>query len=455
MPKATMLLPGLVGLALMGCAVSPPERQSLTLEHAQLPSRWSSPASGEFDAAVLGFAIDAKLRALIEEAIRYNADLKQAAARTEQAQAALKAAAGAKLPTVALGGQVGNSTLPTSSMSTSGIGLVTTWEADLWGRLSAEQNAAHSRFQASAQDLLYARQSLAANVVRGWIALKENAQQLEIARQMLDMSQQQLALIEVGQKVGRNTRQDVALHQAAMEAQRQQLLTLEQAQYQARRALEVLLGRYPSGELATLGPLPAASDALPAGIPSEMLSRRPDVLASEQRFAAAFYGVEAAKRARLPSLKLTGGVAYIEDSAVLLKSGIDNPLWAVTGQLLAPIFTGGQLAAQVEAQNGKQREALAAYNRAALNALAEVENSLTGERMLKQRERALQTQADSLARSVQYASLQKQVGRIDNYQLLQQKLSLAAVQASLLRLQSTRLDNRVSLHLALGGQFLI
>ncbi|WP_081862745.1 efflux transporter outer membrane subunit [Chromobacterium haemolyticum] len=454
MPKATMLLPGLVGLALMGCAVSPPERQSLTLEHAQLPARWSSQASGGGDAAVLGFAIDAKLRALIEEAVRYNADLKQAAARTEQAQAALKAAAGAKLPTVALGGQVGNSTLPTSSMSTSGIGLVTTWEADLWGRLSAEQNAAHSRFQASAQDLLYARQSLAANVVRGWIALKENAQQLEIARQMLDMSQQQLALIEVGQKVGRNTRQDVALHQAAMEAQRQQLLTLEQAQYQARRALEVLLGRYPSGELATLGPLPAASDALPAGIPSEMLSRRPDVLASEQRFAAAFYGVEAAKRARLPSLKLTGGVAYIEDSAVLLKSGIDNPLWAVTGQLLAPIFTGGQLAAQVEAQNGKQREALAAYNRAALNALAEVENSLTGERMLKERERALQTQADSLARSVQYASLQKQVGRIDNYQLLQQKLSLAAVQASLLRLQSNHLDNRVVLHLALGGQFL-
>ena len=452
--KVKMLLPCLVGLVLTGCTVSSPERQALTLEHAPLPQRWGSPASGEFDATVLGFPIDSSLQALISEAIHYNADLQQAAARTEQAQAALKAASGAMLPSVAIGGQVGNSTLPTSSMSTSGIGLVTTWEVDLWGRLSAEQKVAGSRLQASEQDLVYARQSLGANVVRSWIALQESTQQLKIAKQMLDMSQQQLALIEVGRKVGRNTHQDVVLHQASMEMYRQQSLINEQAQYQARRALEVMLGRYPAGELASMGTLPIASDALPAGIPSELLSRRPDVQASVQRFTAAFYGVEAAKRARLPSLKLTGGVAYIEDSAVLLKSGIDNPLWALTGQLLAPIFTGGQLAAQVEAQNGKQREALAAYNKTALNALAEVENGLTGERLLKERERASQTQFDALWRSVQYAALQKQVCKIDHYLLLQQKLNLATAQSGLLRLQSLRLDNRVSLHLALGGRFL-
>ncbi|MEJ8676650.1 efflux transporter outer membrane subunit [Chromobacterium amazonense] len=454
MSQIKRLLPGLLSLALMGCAIAPPVQHALSLEHAQLAPGWSTPSAGEFDAAVLGFPIDASLNELIAEAIRYNADLRLAAARSEQAQAALKAAAGVMLPSVALGGQLGNSTLPTSSMSTSGIGLVTSWEVDLWGRLSAEQRAARSRLQASTLDLVYARQSLAANVIRSWIALQENAGQLKIARQMLEISQQQLLLIELGQKVGRNTRQEVALHQAGVEAQRQQLLLLEQAQYQARRALEVLLGRYPAGELAADGALPMTADLLPAGIPSELLSRRPDLLASQQRFEAAFYGVEAAKRARLPSLKLTGGVAYIEDSAVLLKSGIDNPLWAVTGQLLAPIFTGGQLAAQVEAQNAKQHEALAAYNKAALNALAEVENGLNGEKQLSARYRGQQTQVQALTLAVQYAAVQKQVGKIDDYQLLQQKQSLAAAQASLLRVQSQRLDNRVALHLALGGQFL-
>lgn len=453
MLKTTCLLSCLASLALMGCAAPRPPQPMPALEHAPLPSGWRAAASGEFDAAVLGFPVDETLRALIAEAVRYNADLRQAAARTEQAQAALKAAGGAMLPTLALGGQAGNSTLPTSSMSTSGVGLVVAWEADLWGRLSAEQGAARSRLQASELDLAYARQSLAANVARGWIALKENARQLEIARQTLEMSRQQLALIELGQRVGRNTRQEVAQHQAVVEARRQQALAREQARDQARRALEVLLGRYPAGELADCGPLPAASDALPAGIPSELLSRRPDVQAAERRFAAAFYGVEAAKRARLPSLKLTGGVAYIEDSAVLLKSGIDNPLWAITGQLLAPIFTGGQLAAQVEAQNGKQREALAGYNKAALNALAEVENGLNGERLLSLRERALQAQTDALAQSVRYADAQKKAGKIDNYQLLQQRLNLMTAQADLLRLQSQRLDNRIALHLALGGRF--
>ncbi|MGC0153326.1 efflux transporter outer membrane subunit [Chromobacterium vaccinii] len=454
MIKAQMLLPLAASLWLAGCAVPPPDSRTLALEHAALPDGWrAASAAGRFDADMLGFPIDARLRGLIAEAVRHNADLRMAAARMEQAQAALKAAGGAMLPSVAIGGQAGNSSLPTSSMSTSGTALIAAWEVDLWGRLAAEKDAAHARLQASELDLAYARQSIAAGVVRGWIAVAESTQQLTIAQRMLSLSQRQLALIEQARKVGRDTELDVDLHRANTEAQRQQLLASQQAQEQARRALELLLGRYPGAELSAAGALPAVSDTLPAGIPSELLSRRPDLLASRQRFEAAFYGVEAAKRARLPSLKLSGGVAYIADSAVLLKSGIDNPVWAATGQMLAPIFTGGQLQAQIEAQNARQREAVAGYNRAALNALAEVENGLAGERLLGQRERALQAQTSALAKAVAHAGQQRRVGKISQYQLLQQELSLDAAEAGRLRLQSQRLDNRIALHLALGGRF--
>ncbi|WP_168191932.1 efflux transporter outer membrane subunit [Chromobacterium phragmitis] len=453
MSKARLLPPLAASLWLIGCAVPPPDTRALALENAQLPDSWrAGQAAGQFDADLLGFPIDGELRSLIAEALRYNADLRQSAARMEQAQAALKAAGGAILPTVAIGGQAGTSTLPTSSMGTSGAGLVAAWEIDLWGRLAAERSAAGARWQASALDLAYARESIAAGVVRGWIALGESARQVEISQRMLSLSQQQLTLVEHARSVGRDTDQDVALQQAAVEAQRQQLQAGQQAQQQARRALEALLGRYPAAQLAAAG-WPSLSDTLPAGIPSELLSRRPDLRAARQRFEAAFYGAEAAKRARLPSLKLSGGVAYLADTAVLLKSGIDNPAWAATGQLLAPIFTGGQLQAQVEAQDARQRETVAAYNRAALNALTEVENGLAGERLLRLRQQAQQTQTDALARSVAHARRQKRIGKISQYQLLQQELNLAAAQAGLLRLRGQRLDNRVALHLALGGRF--
>lgn len=308
--------------------------------------------------------------------------------------------------------------------------------------------------QASVLETLYSTQAIAAEVVRYWLAVVEANQQVDLSKNMLAGSEQQLNLIRIGQRVGSNTAQDLALNTAAVEAYRNQLLANEQIRSQTQRALEVLLGRYPSAEVTAASRLPETTSALPsAGIPSELMSRRPDVLAAEQHFRAAFHNVEVAKRARLPSLRLTGGVAYVEDSTVMLKSGIENPLWAFTGKMLAPIFTGGQLDAQVEAQNSMQQEAIAQYSKAALNALAEVEGALAKEKSLAERERTLQKQAASLQKSFEYARIQQKVGKGNMYQLVQQELNLAGAQANLIHLKSERLANRVLLHQALGGRF--
>lgn len=455
----TSLLALVLAGALTGCAVSdPPAHQELVseaLNHAVVPDHWQNGIQpGQFDADTLGFPLDAQLKALIAEAWKYNADLRIAGARVEQARAALKAAGGPLLPSVSLAAQSGNSALPTSTLSTTGVGIVASWEIDLWGRLRSERSARAEQLQASELDTLYSKQAIAAEVVRSWLAIVEANQQVDLAKSMLAGAEQQLNLIRIAEKVGRNTAQDLALNEAAVEVYRNQLQANEQVRSQAQRALEVLLGRYPSAEVTAASRLPETTSALPsAGIPSELMSRRPDVLAAEQRFRAAFHNVEAAKRARLPSLRLTGGVAYIEDSTVMLKSGIENPLWAVTGKMLAPIFTGGQLAAQVEAQNSVQQEAIAHYSKAALNALAEVEGVLAKEKSLADRELTLQKQTAALQKSLEYARIQQKVGKGDQYQLIQQELNLAGAQANLIHLQSERLANRVLLHQALGGRF--
>ena len=457
--SSTVFVPLILAGLLHGCAASkPPVHDDLTalaLGNTAMPAHWrhdQSPA--QFDAGFLGFKLDPTLQSLIAEALQYNADLRVSAARVEQAQAVLKVVGGAVLPTIALGAQAGNSALPTSSMSTTGFGLVANWEVDLWGRLRTEQSAAGARANASSLDAVYSRQAIAAAVVQAWLSITEATELVAISRQMLATSVQQSDLIKIGKKIGRNTAQDVLQSDSAIEVYKGQLLSHEQRLKQAQRGLEILLGRYPSTQIMAAQRLTELSQALPAGIPSELITRRPDVLASEQRFKAAFEDVEAAKRARLPSLKITGGVAYIEDSVVQLKSGIDNPLWALTGQLLAPIFTGGQLEAQVEAKSAKQKEAIAQYGKVALTALGEVENGLSNEQSIGRQQQVLQTQSVLAGQFLENVKIQQKVGKGDQYQLLQQQLNQMAIQANLTHLQSTRLANRVALHQALGGHFL-
>ncbi|WP_027468320.1 TolC family protein [Deefgea rivuli] len=443
---------------LLGCAVATPPSQHelmpLALGKTSVPAQWRySQTPGQFDAEALGFTPDAALKALIAEAQLYNADLRIAGARIDQSRAALKAAGGPMLPSLGIGAQTGDSAIPTSSMSTTGIGVIAAWEVDLWGRLHSEEAAADARFKASELDLQYSQQAIAAAVTRAWIATTEATQQLAFAKQMQQMAEKQVQLIQTGQKVGRNTAQDVALSEAGAALYRNQVAANEQALNQLQRSLEVLLGRYPAAEVTAAATLPVASMALPAGIPSELMTRRPDVLAAEQRFRAAFQDVEVAKRARLPSLKLSGGVAYIEDSVVVLDPSLKNPLWALTGQLLAPIFTGGLLEAQVEAKNARQQEAIAQYSKTAITAFNEVEGALAAERSLQKRQLALESQTAQLKKSLVYAQVQQKVGKGDLYQVLQQQLNLASAQANLLHLQSERLSNRVNLHQALGGHF--
>ena len=197
-----------------------------------------------------------------------------------------------------------------------------------------------------------------------------------------------MRLAETRARVGVANDQDVEVAQANVGSYRDALRQVELAREQALRALEILIGRYPAAAVAVSARLPGQPDAVPAGLPSELLERRPDVVAAERRVAAAFNRVGEAKAARLPTIALTTGVSSISSDLFVLQNH-DNPVWNVGASLLAPIYKGGALKTQVEIQTAEQKQAIAAYASIGLRAFGEVENALASEIAARDRERIL------------------------------------------------------------------
>jgi outer membrane protein TolC len=187
-------------------------------------------------------------------------------------------------------------------------------------------------------------------------------------------------------------------------------------------------------------------------MPSELLERRPDVIAAERRVAAALYRVAEAKAARLPRISLTASVNTISSEVFGLKDR-DNPVWSAGAGLVAPLFLGGQLQSQVEIRTAEQKQAVAEYGRIGARAFGEVENALASGFTLEQREAILKQAVANNARALELANVRYRIGAGDLRAVQQQSMALYASRTALLRVQSERLVQRVNLHLALGGSF--
>ncbi len=261
-----------------------------------------------------------------------------------------------------------------------------------------------------------------------------------------------MRLAETRSKVGVGNDEDVFVARASLGASRDTLRQIELAQEQAIRALELLIGRYPAAAMSITPQLPGQPDAVPAGLPSELLERRPDVLAAERRVAAAFNRVHEAKAARLPAIALTTGVSSISSDLFLLQDH-DNPVWNLGANLLVPIFRGGALKTQVEIRTAEQKQAIAAFASVGLRAFGEVESALAAEIAAREREQILtQTLADN-RRAFEIVQTQFKVGSTDLRFVTQRQLALNATQSGLIRMQAEQRVQRVNLHVALGGSF--
>jgi NodT family efflux transporter outer membrane factor (OMF) lipoprotein len=447
-------------VALAGCALKkPPERAEVAkqaLPNVAVPPAWTAQAGSAAtpgtigDGWLAGFK-DPQLDALVQEALKYNPDLQVAAARVEQAASLVKVAGATLLPQVNALAR-GGGALSGDSSGLEGVGIFANWEIDLWGRVRAGREAASAQYVSAAFDAEYARQSLAAMVAKSWFLATEARLQRAIAEEMAGSSEKQLALARDRLRIGRGDEYDVALSKANLATFRDSVRSLDLAYQQALRALEALAGRYPAAAISAPPQLVALPGPVPIGMPSELLERRPDVIAAERKVAAAFYRIEEAKAARLPRISLTAAVSSISSELFVLKDR-DNPVWSAGASLTAPLYTGGQLQAQVEIRTAEQKQALAEYGRIGARAFGEVENALSSAFVLEDREAILREAVTDNARALELANVRYKVGVGDLRAVQQQSLALHAARTALLRVQVERLVQRVNLHLALGGSF--
>ena len=355
----------LATLALAACALKdmPPREEvaSQALPNLTPPPQWvaSGGTSGHVaDNWLLTFN-DPQLDELVKEAIAYNADLRIAAARVDVAVANLAAVKSPAWPQVNLLAR-GGGKMSGDSSGLSGVGLFASWELDLWGRVRSQARAGELQFDSAQLDAEYARQSIAALVAKGWILAVEARLQRAQAEDMLKAAEQLASLARDRLRVGIGDDYELALAQANVESFRDTVRNLDLAYQNALRALESLLGRYPAASVAVAARLPAWPGDVPVGLPSELLERRPDVVAAERRVAQAFYRTEESKAARLPRITLVANFTSLNSELFVLQNR-DNPLFSAGAGLLQPIFLGGLLQAQVDARTAEQKAAIADY----------------------------------------------------------------------------------------------
>ena len=379
------LLPAALGLALSlnGCAgqVATHDESVASIKgdviEKNVPDSFAAKAEqGTVDDAWLKKFKDPKLDELVTEALEKNPGLKIQEAQVAQAQAYVRQAEAKLKPTVGLGGSYKDGEYK-GVKEKSYAALTISWEADVWGRIRTGVAAETEAAQASIADFQFARQSLAASVANGWFVAITAKLQHQFAEEVVSLQQENLKIAEARQKIGQGSERDVHLAKgtaaSAQEAARSALAAYESAM----RSLELLLGRYPSADIDTSDKLVAVPPQIPAGIPSEILERRPDLVAAEREVARAFYKEEEAKLLHLPRFTFSAGLGV---------NSLNDAISGLAAGFFAPLYTGGAIEAQVDQATAAQKAAIAAYAQKALNAFKEVETALANEEHLAKRE---------------------------------------------------------------------
>jgi outer membrane protein, multidrug efflux system len=456
--RARTLWVCLVAAALGGCALKSPPTHATVVTDAlpkdtSIPPAWKAgPQAGIVVDDWLKSFGDPALEATVAEAIANNIDLREASERVAIARQAVIVVGSKLLPQIGIQGGARTTAHQGEESHASAAYAGVAWELDVWGRLRARRAAAEAGFEATALDFAYARQSLAALAAKGWYLATETYQLLELAEESVRVHSTLLDLVTIRRTAGKVSNLDLVEARADLDTAHSEVEAARQTYGEARRALEVLLGRYPAAEIETAAMYPPLPTPPGAGIPASLLERRPDIAAAEREVLAAFRRHEAAKLALLPdfSFSLVGG--RLDDQ--ILSALKVNPWLASAGiGVFIPIFEGGALRAKIRIATAEQSEALARYGSIALTAFREVEDALANDDLLAKRLPFEQRSLSDRDAAVRIAIEQYRAGRIDQLSVSQLQAAAIAAEAAVVKLRSGQLTNRIRLHLALGGSF--
>ena len=453
-----------VALPLAGCVTRPPESRIKEVS-AVAPDSWSASKSARsgVDRDWIRRFGDSRLVALVEEAMLNNPDLRVSSERVRRAEAIARLSAAGRKPQ--LSGQVTGLLqqrrfpgfpikLGRSTAEVYGASLEVNWEMDLWGKLRASEGAAIAEQQAQRRDNQAARASLAGQLAKVWFMLGETGEQITLARAAIEVREKTVTSIRerFGAALEGGLASQLRLAETDLASSRAVLARWEGERARVIRQVELLTGRYPDGSLLTQKKLPKSPGAPPAGMPSELLLRRPDILAAERRYAAAGKNLKAAELARYPSFSLTGGAGTTTNA---LEKVLDSRfgIWSLAGGVVQPLVAGGRLRQEERVAGHDEEIALRELQGIVLKAFGEVEQALVAEEFFAKRERSVAESARSAREAAEAAIQDFADGAVDALTLLSAQDRQVQTAFQLVSLRRMRLENRINLHLALGGDF--
>ena len=452
----------LLGLALAGCsAVAPPyERPAAPVadrfspEPARGGEGATQAATAAADLAWSSYFADPRLRRLIELALAGNRDLRLALSNVELARAQLQARRADDWPTLSVG--AGGVRQPTGSgtfttLYTAGLAL-SAYELDLFGRVRSLGDAAQAQFLASAQARQATQISLVAAVASADLVLRSDDEEQCVIGEALVSREESLKLIKL--KFERGAASEIELRQAESLIESARVAQAQQTRQrlQSENALVLLLGQPMPRDLpAGLGAGGAAGmPELPAGLPAEVLTRRPDVRAAELLLVAAHANIAAARAAFFPKITLTASVGVASRELSGLFSG-GAFAWSLAPQLLQPIFDAGRNEANLAAAQAVREAALAQYEKAIQSAFREVADALAGRATLTDQLHAQRAQTLAEEARLRLAELRQRNGASSALEVLDARRSVLAARQALVLAELAQAQNGVALYKALGG----
>jgi len=451
-------------LALSACSLTP----VLVKPAMPVPTAYTAAAAADLhaNAADLGWRTmfgDRRLQRLIEVALRNNRDLRLAALNVEAAEAQYGIQRSARLPSIDAGASFtrqrtaadpqSNPPLLESTQNRYGVDVgISAFEIDLFGRVKSLSDAAFARYLATDHGRRAVQISLVGAVADAYFAERLAQEQRALADRTLGDWQQSLDLARRLKEAHQASGVDIAQAEGQVASATADLEARTRAVEQARNALRLLLGSEPPKDLPD--PLPLEQQPvmtqLPAGLPSELLFRRPDIQQAEQNLVAANADIGAARAAFFPRLSLTSSIGFLSPAMGSLFAGGQN-VWSFAPQVTVPIFQGGRLRSELRLAEVRKSSAVAEYERAIQTAFREVADGIAGRETFGRQIEAQTRVVASAERRTDLSNLRYRAGVEGRLELLDSQRQLYAARQALLDLRRSELSNAIALYKALGG----